>query len=346
MLKKLLAVAMVLFIASSCLAAEIDSAKFNKALKEYADAISQVNYNVKGIDCHNEPEALDIALTNAERTEKTLENIISSLTEEKDISTAYNLTVAFSKKSELNEYAAQRVFKMLHSKTNYLSTDNNQISSSLDEKITKRTAQAPAANSQNLMKKRHKRLIMIDTPMAEAIVCFEDTGTNRRVINLNKIFKRHGCKIISSYVNENKKGDRCCYYFTGKKYVIDALLGHFDGSVVNSDLKAAVKVTTGGFWGGKKNYTFYLGPKRSNKDVMGELAWYKTRIEHNPIAFFAENNYDELATIGSKETVAGINKLLFKNVKVEVWVFAGDMTEADSIYHNKLELGDIYIDAK
>ena len=79
---------------------------------------------------------------------------------------------------------------------------------------------------------------------------------------------------------------------------------------------------------------------------MGELAWYKTRIEHDPIAFFAENNYDELATIASNETVAGIKKLLFKNVKVEVWVFAGDMTEADSIYHNKLEIGDIYIDAK
>ena len=346
MLKKLLAAAMVLFISGSCLAAEIDSAKFNKALKEYADAISQVNYNMKEIDCHNEPEALDMALTNAERTEKTMENIISSLNDEQDISKAYKLIEAFSKKSDLNEYAAQQVFKMLHSKANYMSVDYKQISSDLDKKITKRTAQAPAASSKNLMNKRHKRLIMIDTPVAEAIVCFEDTGANRRVNNLNKIFKRHGCKIISSYVNENKKGDRCCYYFTAKKYVIDALLGHFDGCVVNSDLKAAVKITTGGFWGGKKNHTFYLGPKRSNKDVMGELAWYKTRIEHDPIAFFAENNYDELATIASKETVAGVKKLLFKNVKVDVWVFANDKTEADSIYHNNLELGDIYIDAK
>ena len=234
---------------------------------------------------------------------------------------------------------------MLKTKANFLAVDYKEISKELNQNISKSVAQSPAA-PENLMKKRHKRLIMIETPMAEAIVCFEDTGANRRVANLNKILKRHGCKIISSYVNENKKGDRCCYYFTGKKYVIDALLGHFDGSVVNSDLKAAVKVTTGGFWGGKKNYTFYLGPKRSNKDVMGELAWYKTRIEHDPIAFFAENNYDELATIGSNETVAGIKKLLFKNVKVEVWVFAGDMTEADSIYHNKLELGDVYIDAK
>ena len=346
MLKKLLALALVIFISSTCFSAEIDSAKFNKALKEYADSISQVNYYMQGIADNKESEALDMALTNSEKSEKKLEKLISSLNDEESISEAYNLIKVFSKKSDLNEYAAERVCKMLSTKTNFMAAENNQVMDKTETKDSKRSAKAAAPATKNLMNKRHKRLIMIETPMAEAIVSFTDTGANRRVLNLNKIFKRHGCKIISSYVNENKKGDRCCYYFTAKKYVIDALLAHFDGSVVNSDLKAAVKITTGGFWGGKKNYTFYLGPKRSNKDVMGELAWYKTRIEHDPIAFFAENNYDELATIASKETVAGIKKLLFKNVKVEVWVFAGDMTEADSIYHNKLELGDIYIDAK
>ncbi len=345
MVKKILALAIGLLISTSCFASDFDSAKFNKALKDYADAISQVNYNMKEIANNQNSEALDAALTHSEKAEKALSKIISSLNDEESIKEAYNATMAFSKKSELNDYTAQQVCKMLHTKANYLSVDNNQVSKDLDRKISKKSAQSAAA-PQNLLKKRHKRLIMIETPVAEAIVSFTDTGANRRVNNLNKIFKRHGCKIISSYVNENKKGDKCCYYFTAKKYVIDALLGHFDGCVVNSDLKAAVKVTTGGFWGGKKNYTFYLGPKRSNKDVMGELAWYKTRIEHDPIAFFAENNYDELSTIGSTETVAGAKKLLFKNVKVEVWVFAGDKTEAESIYHNKLELGDIYIDAK
>ena len=346
MLKKIFVLAVALLISSSCFAAKIDSAKYNKALKEYADCISRVNYCMKELTSNdNGSKLLDFALTKSEEAEKNIENMISTLENEQEIEQTYKLTMAFSKKAEINEYVGQQVCKMLHTKANYLSVDFKKINKELDGKITKSIAQA-AVVPENLMNKRHKRLIMIDTPMAEAIVTFTDTGANRRVLNLNKIFKRHGCKIISSYVNENKKGDRCCYYFTAKKYVIDALLGHFEGSVVNSDLKAAVKITTGGFWGGKKNYTFYLGPKRSNKDVMGELAWYKTRIEHDPIAFFAENNYDELATIGSKETVAGIQKLLFKNVKVEVWVFAGDMTEADSIYHNKLELGDIYIDAK
>lgn len=345
MLKKIFVLAVALLISSSCFAAKIDSKKFEKALKDYADSISRVNYCMKELDKNNDSKILDLALTKHEENEKAIEKMLSTLESEEDFSDAYKQIMAFSKKADLNDYVAKQVCKMLKTKANYLAVDYKEISKELNQNISRSVAQSAAA-PENLLKKRHKRLIMIETPVAEAIVSFTDTGANRRVMNLNKIFKRHGCKIISSYVNENKKGDRCCYYFTGKKYVIDALLGHFDGCVVNSDLKAAVKITTGGFWGGKKNYTFYLGPKRSNKDVMGELAWYKTRIESDPIAFFAENNYDELATIGATETVAGLKKLLFKNVKVEVWVFAGDKTEADSIYHNKLELGDVYIDAK
>ena len=345
MLKKIFVLAVALLISSSCFAAKIDSKKFEKALKDYADSISRVNYCMKELNKNNDSKILDLALTKNEENEKAIEKMLSTLETEEDFSDAYKQIMTFSKKADLNDYVAQQVCKMLKTKANYLAVDYKEISKELNQNISRSVAQSAAA-PENLLKKRHKRLIMIETPVAEAIVSFTDTGANRRVMNLNKIFKRHGCKIISSYVNENKKGDRCCYYFSAKKYVIDALLGHFDGCVVNSDLKAAVKITTGGFWGGKKNYTFYLGPKRSNKDVMGELAWYKTRIEHDPIAFFAENNYDELATIGTKETVAGAKKLLFKNVKVEVWVFAGDKTEADSIYHNKLELGDVYIDAK
>ena len=345
MLKRLLTATMILFLSGSCLAADIDTLKFNKALKDYADGISQVNYNMKELDSEKDPEALDIALSNAEKSEKAIENFISSLKTEQEINEAYKQIDTFSKKSDLNNYAAQRVFKMLHSKANYLSVDYKKIDGDLNQKITKRSAQAPS-NSKNLLKKRHKRLIMIDTPVAEAIVAIEDTSKNRRVNNLEKIFKRHGCKVISSYINENKKADKYCYYFSGKKYVIDALLGHFDGSVVNSDLKAMIKITTGGFWGGKKNYTFYVAPKRSNKNVMGELSWYKSTIEHDPIAYFAANNYDELSSLGSTETVVGIKKILFKNVKAEIWVFAGDKTETDSIYHTKLEFGDKYIDAK
>ena len=346
MLKKLLALAICLLITGSCWASGIDTKKFNKALKDYADGISQTVYSSKEMKDKADSASYEIAFTRAEEAEKAISQIISSLESEEDIEKAYELVEKFSKKSDLNAYTAESVCKMLQTKTNFMSAEGKQIDANISKSISENSTRAAAPSSDKLMKKRHKRLIMIETPMAEAIVSFVDTGTNRRVTNLNKIFKRHGCKIISSYVNENKKGDRCCYYFTGKKYVIDALLGHFDGCVVNSDLKAAVKITTGGFWGGKKNYTFYLGPKRSNKDVMGELAWYKTRIEHDPIAFFAENNYDELSTIASKETVAGAKKLLFKNVKVEVWVFANDKTEADSIYHNNLELGDVYIDAK
>ena len=345
MLKKLLAIAIGLLITSNCFASEIDSAAFKKALKNYADCISQTAYSTKELANKADSSSYEIALTRAEEAETSLNKIIASFNTEEELSEAYNLTVAFSKKSDLNAYTSELVCKMLQKKANFLIADGKQPNVELTKNIQKRTAQASVAPD-NLLKKRHKRLIMIETPVAEAIVCVEDTDKNRRVNNLEKIFKRHGCKIISSYTNENKKADKYCYYFTGKKYVIDALLGHFDGSVVNSDLKAVVKMTTGGFWGGKKKAEFTVGPKRSSKNIMGELSWYKSVIEHEPITYVSDNNYDELLSIGSIETVAGVKKLLFKNVKAEIFVFANDKTENESIYHNKLELGDIYIDAK
>ena len=345
MLKKLLAIAIGLVITSNCFAAEINSSAFKKALKNYADCISQTAYSTKELKDKADSSSYEIALTRAEEAEASLNKIIASFNTEEEISEAYDLTMAFSKKSKLNAYTSELVCKMLQKKANFLVADGKQANEELTANIQKRSAQA-AATPDSLLKKRHKRLIMIETPVAEAVVCVEDTDKNRRVENLEKIFKRHGCKVISSYTNENKKADKYCYYFTGKKYVIDALLGHFEGSVVNSDLRAVVKLTTGGFWGGKKNAEFTVGPRRSSKNIMGELSWYKSVIEHDPIAYFAENNYDELLSIGSTETVAGAKKILFKNVKAEIFVFANDKTENESIYHNKLELGDIYIDAK
>lgn len=341
MLKKLLSVFIYLLVAGSCFAADFNAASYNKALKNYADAISQTAYSTKEIAENADSSSYEIALSRAEEAEKELNKIIAKFKGEEEISEAYDLTQAFSKKSDLNAYTAERVCKMLQTKANYLVTEGKTV----NQNISRNVAQAPA-NSDSLLKKRHKRLIMIETPVAEAIISFTDTNKNRRVENVEKMLKRHGCNILASYRNETKKDDNYCYYFTGKKYVLDTLLGHFDGSIVNADLKAAVKITTGGFWGKKKNYTFTVGPKRANKNIMGELSWYKSVIEHDPIAYFSEKNYDELVAIGSTEKVAGKDKILFKNAKVEMWLFANDKTEADSIYHTKLELGDVYIDAK
>ena len=336
MLKKISALAICLCVSSSAYA--LDSKAFNKALSDYTDAVSQTVYT--GAETEKSEAYINRAFDNAERASLNFAKLVSKIETESDLMEACVLLKAYQEKSELNEKTSAMASKVLRERANFLNAQGLAVA--VPER-TSRVAKSAVA-SKKMMKKHQKRLIMIETPDAEATIHLSDKSKNRRVENLEKIFKNHSIKVISSYRNE--KEDKYCYYFSGKKYVVDVLLNHFDGSVVNSDLKAFVKITTGGFWGGKKNHTFAVGPKRSDKSTMGELSWYKSVVQHDPIAYFMENDYDELVTLASKEKVAGVDKLLFKNAKVEIWVSAGDTTEANAIYHENLELGDIYVDAK
>lgn len=339
MLKKSLALGICLLAASNVYA--LDSDKFNKALDTYANALSQTSYYGEECQATGNYELYENALNRADSTANLLVTMINKISSQTEIDATANLIDQFAKASDLNKEAAKEAKKMLKVRATYLAnTENNDGAISLSVS----RAQAPAAKP--AMRAHQKRLITIETPEAEAVIVLEDTSKNRRVNNLEQILKRHGCKLLASYQNEGKNDDKYCYYFSGRKYVIDALLCHYTGSIVDSDLKAIVKITTGGFWGGKKNHVFTVAPKRSNKNIMGELGWYKSVIQHDPIKYFSENAYEELTTVASKEKVAGVDKLLFKNAKVEIWVAASNNTENEAIYHEKLELGDIYIDAK
>ena len=78
MLKKIFVLAVALLISSSCFAAKIDSKKFEKALKDYADSISRVNYCMKELDKNNDSKILDLALTKNEENEKAIINCINN----------------------------------------------------------------------------------------------------------------------------------------------------------------------------------------------------------------------------------------------------------------------------
>lgn len=342
MLKRISALALCLCVSGSAYA--LDAKGFNKALDNYAEAISQTAYTTVEASKNRSMDDYDEVAERADKAANKVGYIIANIDNDSELDEAYGLVKSFSEKSDLNAYTAEQVCKMLKNRANFLISSGNTSVNTTKRFSASRAAQAATPN--NLMKKRQKRLIMIETPIAEAIVCVDDTDKNRRVENLESILKRHDCKIISSYRNEVKGNDKYCYYFSGRKYVIDTLLGHFDGSVVKSDLKAYVQITTGGFWGGKKKHMFTVGPKRSDKSTMGELAWYKSVIQHDPVAYFADKDYEELSKLGSKEEVAGSKKLLLKNLKAEIWVTASDKTESEAVYHEKLELGDVYIDAK
>ena len=114
---------------------------------------------------------------------------------------------------------------------------------------------------------------------------------------------------------------------------------------MQNDMKAIVRITSGGFWSGKKSVDFKISPNADN-GVMGELSWYKSVVEKDPTRYLAENNYKELATLGTIETIAGENKLQLKNATAEIWVMSKNGSQRNAVYFSKIELGDVYVDAR
>ena len=78
---------------------------------------------------------------------------------------------------------------------------------------------------------------------------------------------------------------------------------------------------------------------QANHSRMIQDGAYAGNIDTNPI----RQDIEEAAAIVGADFI--LNVVLDEHKKI-IKAVAGDMTEADSIYHNKLEIGDIYIDAK
>ncbi|OQB49820.1 MAG: hypothetical protein BWY02_01133 [bacterium ADurb.Bin157] len=319
-----------------------DSDEFEKSLRDFSDQISQTAYAISEKSDSAENQALEGALDRTEKAQKDLSAVMNKISNKKDFEAAESILRQFAEKSKLNSHAGAIAQKLLRQRANFISIDEGKEIYSVQPSDKLNLATAPS----ELLKKRQKRLITIETPIAEAVICLEDTDKLRRVDNLTKIFDTHGCKILSKHTNKKDKNDLYCFYFSGKKYVIDVLLGHYEGCVVNSNLKAFVKITTGGFWSGKKDHTFEIAPANRNSSIMGELSWYKSVVIQNPAKYLTENHYTELSKLGSPETVAGKKKLLLKNAVAEIFVSAKKHSISEAIYFSKTDLGDLYIDAQ
>jgi hypothetical protein len=320
----------------------LNKADLNSCLKDLANGISRTAYSMSEKANSAERKALEAATESTEKSEKELRKIISNIETPDDFAKAESVINAFGKKGKVNAHTAALANKLLKERAKFVTTSGGK-------KITvKRSAhRATRGAPEKLLSRRQKRLITVDTPVAEAILSFEDTKEDRRVKNLESILQRHECKIISKH--EDKSGDdpQHNYYFSGKKYVVDAILGHFGGSIVKADLEARLKITAGGFWSGKKSKEFLVTPKRTrSSSVMGELSWYKSVIEADPIKYLASKHYQEISTLGKTESVAGEKKLHLKNVIVEIWVSSKSGLKKNAVYYNELEIGDIYTEAQ
>ncbi len=333
-------VLIVLFTLASLTLHAFDGADFTSALGELSEGISQTAYSISERAGSAEREAYSAAADRADRAEKRIRDILASLNSSADFAAAEKALADFAAAGDLNAHTVAVVEKLLQQRAAFV---NNTVSEATAVSIS--TSGRAASEASKLLNSRQRRMIMVDVPVVEAVISLEDTKQNRRLDNLKEIFKRHGCRILSENTNEGSDNPVHGFYFSGKKYVVDALLGHFGGDVVQSDLKAYVKITAGGFWSGKKSVEFVIAPK-SGSSVMGELSWYKSVIEKDPIAYLAEHNYSELAPLGSLENVAGESKLQLKNVVAEIRVTSKNGNALNAVYTSSSELGDLYVSAR
>ncbi|MDD3149103.1 MAG: hypothetical protein PHD82_17575 [Candidatus Riflebacteria bacterium] len=330
----------VLFTLASLTLHAFDGAAFTGALNELSEGISQTAYTLSERADSAEREAYSAAADRADRAEKHIRDILGTINSNEDFAAAQQTLADYAAAGTLNSHTVSVVEKMLQQRASFISSSSPTASA-----VSLSTSGSAAAAPQQLLNSRQRRMVMIDVPVVEAVLSLEDTKQNRRLDNLKEIFKRHNCRILSDASNESGDNPLHVFYFSGKKYVVDALLGHFGGDVVMGDLKAVVRITTGGFWSGKKSLDFSISPK-AGSSVMGELSWYKSVVERDPAKFLAENNYSELATLGSTENVAGEKKILLKNATAEIWVMSKNGTVRNAIYKSSSDLGDIYVNAR
>ncbi len=332
--------ALVLFFTLFSLSAfAFNKADFNNCLSNYAETISQAAYLISERADSNERQAFEGAADRADKAEKAIREIISDIETPQDFSAAESALATFAAKSDLNAHAVARVERLLQQRAAFVTG-----STAIAPEITLSTSGHAAADPKLLMNSRQRRMVMIDIPVVEAVISFTDTSKSRRLDNIKNIFQRHNCRILSDHTDDSNDLNHT-FYFSGRKFVVDAILGHFGGDLVHSDMKAVVRITTGGFWAGKKSVDFKIAPA-SGKSVMGELSWYKSVIENDPTRYLAENHYRELASLGSLETVAGAKKLQLKNALAEIWVMSKNGNQRNAVYFSKIDLGDVYVDGR
>lgn len=333
MLKKIYVLLMVCMLISSG-AQAFDHENFTRQLGSLAEGISQAAFSISETADSGSEHAFEAASERAQEIEQDIAKTISNLETQESIEEASNILNDFSAASDLNEHTAAVISKMLSDRASFLNIGSASL--------TKLESLSKAASPELLLNQRQRNLVMIDIPEVEATLSFDDNSSERRLVNIRNIFKRHNCRIISNNSEKNGRDETHNFYFSGRKHVVDAMLGHFGGDIIQSDLKAVITIITGGFWSGKSEAEFILQPMRSSP-VMGELAWYKSVIEKDPFRYFAKENYSKLATLGKVESVAGEKKLLLRNAIVEIWVASRNASKRNAIYTNKIEFGDTYV---
>lgn len=319
----------------------LDGAAWQGSLGDLADGISQTAYTLSEKAGTAERAAYDTAADRTDRNQRRLAELIGALETPEDLRAALEEIRGFGAKGPLQSHTSGVALKMLKDRANFLQQGDliSEDLQPLSQELTN-TEVNRASRPEQLLDRRQRALVMVQVPVAEAVISITDNGEQRRLEAFKAMLKRHECRLLS----ERTVDKRTNFYVSGKKFVLEAMIRHYQGSEVTSNLKAIMTLTTGGFWG-KTTIDVTVAPK-PNATETGSLDWYRAILEKDPWKWMAENDYGKLSTLGKVENVAGENKLRLKNAKLQIWVVPANGTVADAIYYNEADFGDVYVAAR
>lgn len=341
MIRKLGIMFILLFLAANPGHA-FDREAFQNHLEEFADGISQTAYALSESEGSAERETYNAAVERAEKHEKALKEMISSIGSEDELKDALELVETFSRADRLNMHTGAATLKHIRDRAAFL---NIETKNPTGEFAVNNNEIKLADSPQVLLNRTQKRMILVDVPVVEAVISVEDNGENRRVKHLEATFGRHECKVMSQAIGEGKGEKKTNYYIAGKKFVIESLIRHYKGNTVESNLKAIMVLSSGGFWSGTTSVEVVLKADKNNPEK-STLQWYQAVLEKDPFKYALEADYGNVSQLGKIETLGGEKKFHIKNAKMKLYVTASNGNIRDAVYINNVEYGDIYVNVK
>ena len=324
----------------------LDKAAMKGMLSDLSQGISQTAYALEEKAGTAERETYEAAAATAEKAERELAKMISSIESAGEMKQALETVNAFGQENALQKQTSATALSMLKQRAAFLNLPGSRISEELKAAIqtVSATEIEKVTSGDKVLSRNQKRLIMVQIPVAEAAIYLDDGKENRRTEALKALLARHGCRIVASAVDESGEKPQYNNYISGKKFVLEALIRHFKGTLVNSDLTAVMQINTGGFLS-PKTAEITVTPQKDAAEK-GSLAWYQAVLEKDPFKYLAETQYSKLASLGKVETVGGERKLRLKNAKMDIWIIAPNGTKRDAVYRNSVDFGDVYVAAQ
>lgn len=340
-MRRWLGVVLLLVLAVAAPGSAIDPDRFDQALSGMAAGISRNAYGLSEREDSAERALVGTIDAQGEASARDLKLLISQIESKDELAAVARMVKTFGKKSPANALVAREANRWLAERSAFLGLEASATGESRDlDRIPLERRPAVSANPATLLTRQQRALLLVDVPVAEAALSFEDKRNERRQ-NLEEILRRHECRVISSYLDESAKPEMTNLYVSGKKFVLEALMRQFKGQVVNQDLCATLKLTAGGFFS-PKELVVNLKPTAATGET-GSLAWYQSVIEKDPFGYLLKTGNGNVESMGKIETLAGEKKLHVKNARLQIWVVPAKGTIRNAIYFNKVDFGDIYV---